>query len=62
MSEKEYIKFLEDRLAHETKVTENSMEMLRKLMEKTKELSDLLAQANDRARELEAQVYGGSTK
>lgn len=36
MSKDEYIKFLEDRLKHQTEVTERAMEMLRKLMGKIK--------------------------
>jgi hypothetical protein len=36
MSKDDYIKFLEDRLKHQTEVTERAMEMLRKLMGKIK--------------------------
>jgi hypothetical protein len=36
MSKDEYIKFLEDRLKHQTEVAERAMEMLKKLMGKIK--------------------------
>lgn len=37
MSKDEYIKFLEDRLKHQTEQTEKAMKMLAKLMSKLKE-------------------------
>ena len=36
MSKDDYIKFLEDRLKHQTEMTERAMEMLKKLMGKIK--------------------------
>jgi len=37
MTQDEYIKFLEDRLKHQTEQTEKAMEMLAKLMSKLKD-------------------------